>query len=216
MRLVAVENAKRFLLSRLLEPLVAQNKMPAAGEDAGVPPSQDLARAYNALATLMRDQKDTLQSRALYERAIAIAEALAKQKDNREYKVELATWYNNLAFLLWDENELEAGKQRNFQALDLIDELATPTPAVEEQRAKALLLRALIGQSNHPDYANLASHYLNAARKGLQSGSLADAADALNSMSLLAPQLAEPARSRLLKTHDDLEKELTEKKANRK
>jgi tetratricopeptide (TPR) repeat protein len=205
---------------QLLEPLISQ-KTRSTTEQGDVPPSQDLARAYNDLATLLRDESRPSEASELYQKAIEISEALVKDKPNdRDYKLELATFYNNLAFLLWDENELEEAKQRNHQALFLIEELATPAGLVEAQRAKAFELHDLIHESQHPEfdtiYKHLGDQYVVAAQRNLKSGSLTDAEDALKSLHDILPKLAEPDRSRLAKAHDDLQKELQEQKKQRK
>jgi energy-coupling factor transporter ATP-binding protein EcfA2 len=206
---------------RLLEPLAAQKTGQSAQEDVNVPPSQDLARVYNNLASLLRFEKRPSEAREFYEHAIGISEALTKEKPgNREYQVELAMFCNNLAALLWDQNEVNLAKQRNHQATDLIEELATPAPRLESERAKAFMLYGLIHQLQHPEfhvmYTHLGDLYADAARKSLQSGSLPDAQDALNGLSRLLPELVEPDRSRLAKAYDDLKKEFLEKRVQRK
>ncbi len=199
---------------RLLE-AVPDQKINGASEggELSVPPSQDLARVYNNLATLLRQEKKITDAREFYEGAIGLAETLTKENPgNREYKLELAMFYNNLAALLWDQNELKFAKQRNHQATDLIEELATPAPQLESERAKAFMLYGLIHQLQHPEfhvmYTHLGDLYAEGARTSLQSGSLGDAQDALESLSRLLPELAEPDRTRLGKAHDDLEQEL--------
>jgi energy-coupling factor transporter ATP-binding protein EcfA2 len=205
---------------RLLGPLASQKTGPLAQEDVDVPPSQDLARVYNDLATLLRKEKRFPEARGLYEHAIGISEALTKEKPgNREYKVELATFYNNLAALLWDQNEVNLAKQQNHNATDLIEELATPAPRLEGERAKAFMLYGLIHQLQHPEfhvmYTHLGDLYAEAARKSLNSGSFADAQDALKSLSRLLPELVEPDRSRLRRTCDDLQEQLLKLKSSK-
>ena len=79
---------------RLLEPL--------AGRPADPVPSLELARAYNNLANLLAlDDKRLAEARGLYEAAIGRDEALMKTEPaNRVYKMELAQYCNNLAYLL--------------------------------------------------------------------------------------------------------------------
>jgi tetratricopeptide (TPR) repeat protein/energy-coupling factor transporter ATP-binding protein EcfA2 len=202
---------------RLLEPLAVQKKTASlAQEDVSVPPSQDLARAYNNLACLLREGRKIPEARQFYERAIGISESLTNENpDNREYRVELATFYNNLAALLWDQNEVSSAKERNHQAIDLIEELATPAPALEGERAKAHELYGLLYHPQHPEFHVLYSHlcdlYADAARMNLKAGSLTDAQDALKRLSQMLPELAEPERSRFAKVRDGLKKELHEK-----
>ena len=75
------------------------------------------------------------------ERAIGIQETLHKKEpDNREYKMELAQFYDTMADLLVAENHMDLAEQRNHQALALFEELATPAPSVRTELAKARML----------------------------------------------------------------------------
>ena len=143
-----------------------------------------------------------------------------KSSAMRECKVELAMFYNNLAALRWEQNDVNLAAQRNHQATDLIEELATPAPLLESERAKASMLYGLIHQLQHPEfhvtYTHLGDLYADAARESLHSGSLSDAQDALESLSRLLPELGEPDRSRLAKAYDDLQREFLEKRVQRK
>jgi len=125
-----------------------------------------------------------------------------------------------LAALLWDENEIDLAKQRNHQATDLIEELSTPAPQLENERAKAFELYGMIHHSQHPEFHVMFTHlgdlYVDNARKSLRSGSLADAQDALKSLSRLLPELGEPDQSRLARAYDDLQKELLDQKSQHK
>ncbi|HEY6138006.1 MAG TPA: tetratricopeptide repeat protein [Thermoanaerobaculia bacterium] len=182
---------------RLLEPL---------------PASQDLARAYNNLATLMSDTNRSPEARSFYERAIAIEEALARGNRSRQYRTELATFYNNLSFLSWNGEEIEAAKQRNRQALGLIGELVVPASPLEEQRAKAVLLRTLLRQSLQPElqimYTQLADRYVEVARQNLTSGAVSDAEETIEGLNALLVETAEPDRTRLSTARDDLRRQL--------
>jgi len=206
---------------RLLETLADQKTGPLAQKNVDVPPSQELARVYSNLATLLRKEKRLSEAREFYEHAIGISEALTREKpSSREYRVELATFYNNLAALLWDQNDVNLAKQRNHQATDLIEELATPAPRLEGERANAFMLYGLIHQLQHPEFHVMFMHlgdlYADSARKSLHSGSLADAQDALKSLSRLLPELVEPDRSRLGRAYDDLQEQLLKQRAQRK
>lgn len=206
---------------RLLEPLALQETGALAEANVSVPPSQDLARAYNNLAYLLREENKLPEARQFYERAVGISEILNRENPgNREYREELATFYNNLAALLWDQNEVSLAKELNHQAVDLIEELATPAPALEVERAKAHQLYGLLYHSQHPEfhvlYAHLCDLYADAARMNLKAGSLTDAQDALKSLSLVLPELAEPDRSRFTNVRDELQKELHEKERKRR
>jgi tetratricopeptide (TPR) repeat protein/energy-coupling factor transporter ATP-binding protein EcfA2 len=182
---------------RLLEPL---------------PASQDLARADNDLAMLMSETNRSSEARDFYERAIAIEEALARGNRSRQYRTELATFYNNLSFLSWDGEELDAARQRNRQALGLIGELVVPAPPLEEQRAKAVQLRTLLRQSLHPElqtmYTLLADRYVEVARQSLTSGAVSDTEETIEGLNALLVELAEPDRTRLITARDDLSKQL--------
>ncbi|MEA2415462.1 MAG: hypothetical protein QOI58_2119 [Thermoanaerobaculia bacterium] len=182
---------------RLLEPL---------------PASQDLARAYNDLATLMSVTNRSSEARGFYERAIAIEEALARGNRSRQYRTELAIFYNNLSALAWNGEELDAARQRNRQALGLIGELVVPAPALEEQRAKAEQLRTLLRQSLHPElqamYTQLADRYVEIARQSLKSGAVSDTEETIEDLNALLDELTEPDRTRLITARDDLNRQL--------
>jgi tetratricopeptide (TPR) repeat protein len=108
-------------------------------------PSQDLARAYNNLATLLSHTTQVTEAEQYYQRSIELAESLfRKQPDNREYKLELAEYCNNQARLLVLENKLELAKQRNHQAIDLVEELMAPAPSISLWLVNGLQLRAEI------------------------------------------------------------------------
>jgi tetratricopeptide (TPR) repeat protein len=108
-------------------------------------PSQDLARAYNNLATLLSRANQTAEAENFYQHGIALAEKLnSKYPDNREYKLELAKYCNNQAILLVAENKLDLAKQRNHQAVDLIEELMAPAPSLSLELVKGLQLHTEI------------------------------------------------------------------------
>lgn len=121
---------------------------PLANEEPGSAAAQELARASNDLATLLRDQNRLPEAREFYEQAIRIHEELTKRNpDNREYKQELAVFYNNLALLLVEQNRIELAMQRNHQALELMLELASPTPSLGIEMVKVRNLRCQMLQS---------------------------------------------------------------------
>lgn len=121
---------------RLLEPLAARSDRA----------SQELARAYNNLGSLLYvDPQRVDEVRALWERAIGIDETLIiKEPGNREYKVELATFCNNLAALLHQRGQFEEADRRSREALDLIEALARVAPSLAIARADAHSLRGMI------------------------------------------------------------------------
>jgi len=131
----------------LLEPLTQKKE--------GAAPAQELARVYNNLASLLRHERKLVEAGTFYEHALTIdTELIKKNPDNREYKLELATFTENLALLLFDQFEaarqnnqpvsadlIEAAKRKNHEALDLIEELASPAPALGMELAKAHIVR---------------------------------------------------------------------------
>jgi tetratricopeptide (TPR) repeat protein len=128
----------------LLERLIGK---PTQAADVGSTrdPSQDLARAYNNLATLLSHTTQVNEAEELYQRGIDLAEGLfRKEPDNREYKLELAEYCNNQARVLVSANKLELAKQRNHQAIDLIEELMAPPPSISLWLVNGLQLRAEI------------------------------------------------------------------------
>jgi hypothetical protein len=107
--------------------------------------AQDLARTDNDLAALNAMEGNNGEARKLYERAIAIGEQLmAADKDRREYKYELANYYDNEARLLVDTDDEKLAADRNHDSLDLIEELTTPSSSIGLEEAKILQLRSKI------------------------------------------------------------------------
>lgn len=198
---------------QLLEPL-AKKDLESQTKGSENPPSHDLARVYNNLGELLNDQE-------YYEQAIKIQEDLTKRNpENWEYKVELATFYNNLSFLAWSDGKDDLAAQSNHQALDGIEELLTPVPVLESQRAKAHMLHLAMPHSLHPalhvPYMHLGDEYLKLATEYVNSG-LPDAARlAMNALEGVLPTVAEPDRARLEKSYQDLQKRLQESKNKRK
>ena len=205
---------------RLLEPLV-KKELESETEVGENPPSHDLARVCNNLGILLSDQGHSSRAQESFERAIRIQAGLTKKSpENWEYKVELARFYNNLSFLLWSEGEGNLAAQRNHQALDLLEELATPASSLESERAKAHLLHLSMGPSEHPEfhmlYKHLGDEYVKLATEYFNSGFLDAARLAIEALRDVLPELAEPDRTRLGKSYQDLHKELQESKNKRK
>ncbi len=185
------------------------------------PPSHDLARVCNNLGILLSDQGHSSRAQESFERAIRIQAGLTKKSpENWEYKVELARFYNNLSFLLWSEGEGNLAAQRNHQALDLLEELATPASSLESERAKAHILHLSMGPSEHPEfhmlYKHLGDEYVKLATEYFNSGFLDAARLAIEALRDVLPEVAEPDRTRLAKSYQDLHKELQESKNKRK
>jgi tetratricopeptide (TPR) repeat protein len=129
---------------RLLEPL--------AGRPADPVPSLELARAYNNLATLLvLDDARLVEARGLYEAAILRDEELMKTEPaNRVYKMEVATFSNNLSYLLGQLGENDLAKARSRQALDLLAELALPAPSLGIEQADAHNVRGQLLAAKDP------------------------------------------------------------------
>jgi tetratricopeptide (TPR) repeat protein len=109
------------------------------------PAAQDLARTDNDLANLYAKNGNNSDARQLYDRAIAIGEQLtAEKKDKREYKFELAQYYDNEARLLMKTGDEALAAEQNHNALDLIEELTTPSQEIGLEQAKILELRIRI------------------------------------------------------------------------
>jgi hypothetical protein len=143
---------------------------------------QDLARAQNNLASLLdQDPQPThaSEAKALYERAIAIHEGLvAKDPRNREYKLELAKFSDNLAYVLGEIGDVNGSTKASSRALSLLDELARPTALLGIERADAHNLRARIVQASQPaiatdDYREALDLYREVER-ALDSASLTE------------------------------------------
>jgi len=137
---------------RLLEPLTR------AGTDPG--PRHELSRAFNNLGTLLIDTGHPLpEAQSYYTRAVQTHEALlAAEPTNREYRMELATFYNNLSYVQREQGDADGARRSNDRALELIDGLAQPPPSLAVEQADGLNLRARILQSRHwrdavPEYA---------------------------------------------------------------
>ncbi len=131
----------------LLQPL-ASGKPPSAGDSRSYPlPSQDLARVYNNVGNLYRARKQFVRAAKAFEEAIHILEPLRNaDPDNREYKKEIAQFYNDLALALADLQELGKASELNHRALDLFDELAKPSSSLGTARAPVLGLRDWISE----------------------------------------------------------------------
>ena len=129
---------------RLLEPLARRPSDPV--------PSLELARAYNNAANLLAlDDSRLAEARRFYEAAVGLDEQLVKAEPaNRVYKMELATFCNNLAFLLEQLGEHDLANARSRQALSLLDELALPAPSLSIEQADAHNLVGLLSQSRDP------------------------------------------------------------------
>jgi tetratricopeptide (TPR) repeat protein len=120
---------------RLLEPIAST---------PGVP--QELARAFNNLGSLVGgDDTRLAEAGRLYDRAISIHEGLVTADPaNRQYKLELAKFYDNDAETGRLSGDYALSTRRNEQALALLDDLLRPAPSLGIEHADAHSLRGRI------------------------------------------------------------------------
>ncbi len=110
---------------RLLTPLAARNSSDKSSDQY----KQELARAENNLARLMFDANLPGDPSSLYEDAIRTGnELIRKQPDNRDYKFELAQYYDNFATSLESQRRLDSALTNSGHALALYEELTRPLP----------------------------------------------------------------------------------------
>ncbi len=124
----------------LLEPLTEKTAVEPDTETRREP-KQDLARVYNNYGAELALTKDTAEAEKYYDQSISLAEQLvAKQPQNREYKAELSQYYLNDARLLAGNAKFEEADIHGQHALDLLEELQRPTPALTLAMVKTLQL----------------------------------------------------------------------------
>jgi tetratricopeptide (TPR) repeat protein len=135
---------------RLLEPLVTNSVSAKEDQDKNPPAKQELARAYNNMGNLMMVESRLPEAEKYFESAISIHQQLMKEMPNkREYKLEFGQFAEGLAGLFLEEKHFAAASLRNQQALDIFEELATPSHSLGIERIKAHLLRSRIAESEH-------------------------------------------------------------------
>jgi len=178
------------------------------------------------LGNLLGHEGKRAEAIELLRRAIQIHEGLIQaNSENREYKLELAKYYNNLSLQLWYEDENDEAQQRNHQAVDLMEQLVSPSVTLNKERARMHMTYGMLGSpgtpqkaGNHPEfhvlYRNLAASYVEIARQYLKSDKPEGAEEALKSLLRVLPQVSQEERKELLKTYDDLERQLTSRKAH--
>jgi tetratricopeptide (TPR) repeat protein len=223
---------------RLLEPIGGATAAPGGAQLSPLP-AQDLARVYNDLGTLLRHQGQNAQARDDYDKAIQLAERLSSaDPQNREYRFELAQYYDNQAMVLVDLQQLPAAAERNRQAVELIDELASPSQAMSMAQLRAVKLRGeiLLAQGSpeaqaesdrelelleelqrrRPQhdrdfqimYARLAGNYIELATRELQEGKTHEAQDAVQSLGRILPQLTTEDRAVAERSYEELRREV--------
>jgi len=217
----------------LLEPLVSKSST-AVDTDTNPDPTQDLARVYNDYAIVMDSTGQTAQAQDFYEKAIALAEQLVKKKpENREYKMELAQYYSNEARMLAAADQLRPAEIQSQRALDLVEQLAAPTPSLSTKMAENLQLRGELLQSQNPGeakaltdrafdllnkidtnkangalYMNIGANYLELAQDKLQNGDRAGAAAALSHLNEILPHLSADDKKILAEPYQNLQRKL--------
>jgi tetratricopeptide (TPR) repeat protein len=156
----------------LLQPLVDARRNRIA--------SQGLARASNNLASLLQQDPHRVgDARTLYTRAIDTHEGLVTvEPGNREYKLELAKFCNNLSDLLRDLGELRLAVQYSDRAVELMNLLARPAPALVIEQADAHNLRGRLldaeGSQDAIDEYRVALQTYTALYRGIDPASLGD------------------------------------------
>jgi len=200
---------------RLLDPLA--NVKPAENEN---PPLHDSILAYNNLSALLSRENELQQAQELAQRAIQNQEQLMKvYPDNWGYREELELFRNNLSFLLLQTGDVRRARQENDAALDSIEQLATPPPFLERQRAEAHMLYLYLDPSDHPEfhvlYQGMADEYAGLAQTYLSDGNRGTAVLAIKSLGHVLPGLVEPDRTRLLKTYESLRRTLASEESGK-
>jgi tetratricopeptide (TPR) repeat protein len=188
----------------LLEPLAKVT--PVENES---PPLHDSILAYNNLSALLSRQNELPQAQELAQRAIENQRQLVKvYPDNWGYREELEVFQNNLSFLILQTGDVRRARQENDAALDSIEQLATPSPFLERQRAEAHMLYLHLEPSDHPEfhvlYQAMGDEYASLAQTYLSDGNRGAAGLAIESLRHVLPDLVEPDRTRLMKTYESL------------
>lgn len=131
----------------LLEPLAATR----ANRQA----VQELARARNNLGTLLAlDTGRLADVERLYAQAIRGHEELtAAEPGNREYALELAKFYNNMADLLSVRQQPQRALEQNDRALAVLDMLSRPALSVGIEEADSHTLRGRLLEPRNPRQA---------------------------------------------------------------
>jgi hypothetical protein len=131
------------LLKPLLGAGVSMPEQTEAGQETEPEPApeQELARVDTDLGVYLDTKNLHAQAAQSNEQAIEIINAL-RQTDpgNFEYMSEAAQYYFNLACSLADEHQLAQAKQASDSARELVDQLAAPSQALEDQRAQNNIL----------------------------------------------------------------------------
>jgi tetratricopeptide (TPR) repeat protein len=110
--------------------------------------SYRLAQTYNNLGALLRQKTDRqTDAEMFYRKAIEAMERLHRAQPNRrEYKEELAKFYNNMGNFRVLRREFEFALAENQRALELFEELAAPVRGISNELANGYNSRGLILQ----------------------------------------------------------------------
>lgn len=211
----------------LLLPLITAKEATVPESDNQPSPSQDLARVYNNMGVLLYQHlHDSQHAAEFFQRAINLLAVLrAKDPANREYKKEIAQFYNNLARALGDLRQFAEAEKWNHLSRDLFEELAQPGSSLENERAKVRDLHDWIQEHSpgtdespgtaHPEfhvmYLNLARSYVQLAQEDLRVNDLKEADRAIESLHRLMPDLTAQERAELAPSYNQLRKELRDK-----
>lgn len=197
----------------LLKPLVGANGTPSTAPSNGPDPMQDLARVYNNLANVDLDRKLYQPAEQLFQQAIdSLQPLLQKDPANREYKLEMATYEDNLAGTLASAHQYTQAATASDSARKIADNLAEPGPGVDGLSAKIEELHSWIeGRDPEVLYTSLGRAYAQLAQDCLQAGNLPEAEKALDNLHRLLPKLSPDDRSGLTATYTDLRKKVSDK-----
>ena len=100
--------------------------------------SNELSWAYSNLGTLLRRQGERQGAEASYGKAIKLGEELTRTEPRRrQYRRELAQYYNNLANLQYEGERRQEAMNLNLRALDLLEGVAAPAPELGGELANA-------------------------------------------------------------------------------
>jgi tetratricopeptide (TPR) repeat protein len=170
---------------------------------------QELAKFYDNLAALLLEQFD-----------------LARQRNQQAHDlIDLAKRRNHQALDLVEELVFSPGRSLGMELAKahilrgrILESQGSREAKMESERSLDILgkLEKTHGSREHPEfhvlYMQLGYSFRDLAQESLESGSLADAQQALENLSRLLPELSEPDRSTLGKSYEELQRELHRKK----
>ena len=147
--------------------------------------------------------------------------------------MELAQYCNNEARMLAAADQLQLAEIRSQRALELVEQLAAPTPTLSARMAENLQLRGELLQSQNPGeaealtdrafdllnkvdtneangalYRNIGANYLELAQYKLLNGDRTGAAAALSHLDEILPHLSANDKKILIEPYQSLQKKL--------